>query len=203
MFAWGAGAPDAEERFAQFCATLKNHADPELASLGRRVGLATLVQALGSGESTDPQAVVAEFQELVVAEEKTEELLILGSQVAAVLAQLQFTGESEQILSHLTEAYADVDDPALAAQVASLTEERRLLQLGLQEKFAAVIEGQPGANEAFLEALGELFAGGPTGRTTVRFALHQAAGALETLAPEVAAEVFAMVGAAYDGHPGH
>ena len=192
---------DAEKRMEQFCNRLKKDPDPKLELLGRQMGFAHTINAFVQGDLKETAPVLDDFKQLVDLEVKDDRLLQFCKQVASLFEQRGFEQASLDVLVLTKESFGQVEDEELAAQVADLAEEAKLIRSEVRPRFNEMMSGAPGAVEQFLAAAKVLLSDGQPSRSIAQTLLEQPAPELERMNPTAAGELYDAVSQAFNGHP--
>ncbi len=127
------GVDDAADSLLKFCDELPGMGHARLAELGRDSGLQFRLALFASGQSDDPQPILTRFRAELDGPEKNPQLLQLGRRIAAVLDQREFPTEAQQVYHDTAAAFANVQDPQIAASVKMLYEEADLAAVGISQ----------------------------------------------------------------------
>ena len=192
------GAADA---LLRFCDELRASQNQTLSNLGNNVGIQMRMYAFMTDLLRDPRTLVDDYRRQLGIQEKNQSLLDLGRQVALLLEQKGHSTSAQDVLHETSAAFAAVQDPQLIGNVQMLYEESDLIAVGVREKFAAVIKGEPGADSQFLEAVRQLLASDRRGAMTADFLLDEVAFMLESNSMgDLAGQLVAAIGPAYASH---
>ncbi len=193
------GNPTAVQQLSDFVETLNATEDKALRNLGFQLGFSNKMEALRTGKQVDVASIIDDLQQLIDGEEKDEELLRIGSTVAAILEQ---TGNSEQAVQAfrmLAATFRTAEDTRLAAEADGLSERAQLLESDITTLLSAVLEEKEGAGPPFVAAAESLLQAEGASFVTLGF-FQQFAPTLEIAAPDVASKVYAAIGTAFKGN---
>jgi thiol-disulfide isomerase/thioredoxin len=141
------------ERVSAFAKQLAADPDPDIARQGRTILFSLRVGDVAMNQDADFAAFLSELEALLADEGRGQDAIDVAQYAAFALSRLGQEDRSRQAMQMIVDAFEDHADPELAAQANNIVDQLRLMDLGLDEKLQAVVENQPGADEALLEAV--------------------------------------------------
>lgn len=193
------GDETARQRLMDFLKELTASGNEEVARFAQRRYLELAVFDYAQRGGQDAQALVDDVKAKLPLIGKDAQALQLVSNIARIFEQMGMADESLDVLRAIAKEFADVQDPELASQVAQITERLAVAELKLRDKMIAVLQKEPEAGAALVEAVNTLLSRenpGPTVFSTVR----ECAMLMETAAPELASQIYEGLGTAFADH---
>jgi len=158
----GTGDRQAEKDLNGFGRAVAKDPDPEIANTGRLMLFDMSLDALANGETKETQPLLAELKKLIADNPDAPGVFMVTRKAAIVLQQLRHREAAWEACRIIGEAYANNQDPQVAAEARTIQEMAKAqaleTELDLDGKLKAMLSDQPHSAPPVLEVLKALLA---------------------------------------------
>jgi tetratricopeptide (TPR) repeat protein len=193
--------PDTDKELHKYCRALTEHADPEIAFLGRLMLFGLAVDDLAADVEVDIQKMSEELGSLATEADKSPNTFSVLSEAAGVFLRAGHRDEALEAYRTIGQRFQNSDDAEVAAEASAMLQRVRILEAKMDIQLQAVAAGEPDSEGPLLETLDALLAAEGAGMGTL-IEMGQVATVLEmTDNYDLARQVYERIAAAFQQHP--